>query len=139
MSMRRRLQHGFSLIEAMVAGAILAIVLTSTAGALGMAFRFVAERRFRATAEVVAESHIEMLLAIERSRSLQNQDCQPIPYDREVVGDPGSSVVFFASCRIIENTPATPGRLYDRLMVDVVVDFEGRGLKSSYATYVVHR
>ena len=107
MSMRRRLQHGFSLIEAMVAGAILAIVLTSTAGALGMAFRFVAERRFRATAEVV--------------------------------GDPGSSVVFFASCRIIENTPATPGRLYDRLMVDVVVDFEGRGLKSSYATYVVHR
>jgi Tfp pilus assembly protein PilV len=129
----------FSLLEALVAGAILAIVLTSTAGGLAMAFRFVAERRLRTTAELVAESHMEMLLAIERTRQLQALDCRPVPYSREVIGDPGSTVVFQASCRIIENTPATPERRYDRLMVDIAVDFEGRILKSSYATYVVHQ
>jgi len=132
-------RRGFSLVEAMVAGSILAVVLTSTAGGLAMAFRFVAERRLRATAEVVAESHMEMLLAIERTRRLQASDCAPVPYDREVIGDPDAVAVFTGSCRVIVNTPATPDRRYDRLMVDVVVPFEGRELKSTYATYVVHQ
>ncbi len=137
--MNTRRQRGFSLVEAMVAGAILAIVLTSTAGGLGMAFRFVAERRLRATAEVVAESHMEMLLAVERHRRLQAEDCLPVPYNHEVIGDPGSGAVFVGSCRIIANTPATAEQRYDRLMVEVVVRFEGRNLKSTYATYVVHQ
>lgn len=135
----RTVGRGFSLLEAMVAGAVLAIVLTSTAGGLAMAFRFVDERRLRTTAELVAESHMEMLLAIERGRRLQALDCQPVPYSREVIGDPGATAVFIGTCRIIENTPATPDRRYDRLMVDIEVDFEGRLLKSTYATYVVHQ
>ena len=102
-----------------------------------MASRFVAERRLRTTAEIVAESHMEMLLAIERTRRLQAQDCLPVPYSREVIGDPESSAVFIGRCRIIPNTPPTPDQRYERLMVDIEVDFEGRLLKSSYATYVV--
>lgn len=129
--------RGFSLLEALVAGAILAVVLSTTAGALSMSYRFIAERRLRATSEMVCQSHMEMLLAIERDRNLQPRDCEPIPYTHEVIGENGA--VFTASCRIIPNRPVTPTGAYDRLEVDVVARFEGRELKTSYATYVVHR
>lgn len=135
---KRQGQNGFSLIEAMVAASILAIVLTSAAGGLAMGMRFIAERRLRATAEVVCQSHMEMILAIERGRNLQAADCAPVPYTREVIGS-NEAAIFKATCRLIPNRPPTPEASYDRLEVEVVVDFEGRALKSSYATYVVHR
>jgi type II secretory pathway pseudopilin PulG len=129
--------RGFSLVEAMVAGAILAIALTAAAGSLSMGFRFIAERRLKATAEMVAQSHMEMLLAVERERNLQASDCAPVPYTREVIGD--DDAAFVATCTIVANRPVTPTAAYDRLVVDVVAAFEGRDIKASYATYVVHR
>lgn len=127
----------FTLVEAMVSGAILAIVLTATAGSLSMGFRFIAERRVRATAEMVCQSHMEMLLAVERERNLQASDCAPVRYTNEVIADDDG--IFVGSCTIIENKPETPERAYDRLVVDVNANFDGRVIKTSYSTYVVHR
>lgn len=129
--------RGFSLIEALIAGVILAIVLSTTAAGLSMGFRFVTERRLRATADMVSESHMEMLLAIERERNLQASDCLPVTYTNEVIGDAGAT--FTATCRLIPNRPVTPTGDYNRLEVEVIARFEGRDLKSSYATYVVAR
>lgn len=129
--------RGFSLIEALIAAVILAIVLATTAGGLSMAFRFVTERRLRATADMVCQSHMEMLLAVERQRNLQPSDCQPVRYTREVLGD--DDATFVATCTIIPNRPVTPTGAYDRLVVEVAAPFEGREVKTSYATYVVHR
>lgn len=128
----------FSLVEAMVAASILAIVLTTAVGAMSMGFRFIAERRLRTTAEAVCQSHMEMLLAIDRGRALLPGDCNVVTYDRDVV-DADTSAVFRASCRLIRNQPPTPTQKFDRLMVDVAVAFEGRDLKTTYATYVVHQ
>jgi Tfp pilus assembly protein PilV len=128
---------GFSLIEALIAAVILAVVLATTAGGLSMAFRFVTERRLRAIADTVCQSHMEMLLAIERQRNLQASDCQPVRYTREVIG--ADDAIFVATCTIIPNRPVTPTASYDRLVVEVTVPFEGREIKTSYSTYVVHR
>ena len=129
--------HAFSLIEALIAAVILAVVLATTAGGLSMAFRFVTERRLRATAEMVCQSHMEMLLAIERQRNLLPGDCQPVRYTREVLGD--DDATFIAACTIIPNRPVTPTGAYDRLVVEVTAPFEGREVKTSFSTYVVHR
>lgn len=139
MSRRRRptVGRGFSLIEALIAAVILAVVLATTAGGLSMAFRFVTERRLRATVDMVCQSHMEMLLAIERQRNLQAGDCTPVRYTREVLGD--DDATFVATCTIIPNRPVTPTASYDRLIVEVRAPFEGREVKASYSTYVVHR
>ncbi len=134
---RRSCVSGFSLIEALIAAVILAIVLATTAGGLSMAFRFVTERRLRAVADTVCQSHMEMLLAIERQRNLQASDCQPVRYTREGTGD--DDATFVATCTILTNQPVMPTASYDRLVVEVSAPFEGREVKSSYSTYVVHR
>ena len=132
-----RRASGFSLIEALISGSILAIVLATTASGLSMAFRFVAERRVRVTADTVCQTHMEMLLATEKARALHDLDCQPVHYTPEVFGEPAG--VFTASCSIVRNQPPTPSSSYDRLVVSVRAPFEGRDVVSTYSTYLVHR
>ena len=132
-----RRASGFSLIEALISGAILAIVLATTAGGLSMAFRFIAERRLRVTADTVCQSHMEMLLATEKARALQDLDCQPVQYTAEVFGE--SAAVFSATCTLVRNQPPTPQASYDRLVVSVRAPFQGRDVVTSYSTYLVHR
>jgi hypothetical protein len=129
--------RGFSLIEAMVAGAIVIIVLTSAASSLAMGFRFIAERKARMVAQMVAQSHMEMLLAIETERNLNPPyDCQPVRYNREIIGE--EAAPFFARCSILRDTPRSEGR-YNRLVVEVEVVVDRRTLRNSFSTYLEHR
>jgi hypothetical protein len=115
----------------------LAIVLATTASGLSMAFRFVAERRLRVIADVICQSHMELLLATEKARALQAFDCEPVQYTREVFGD--TTAPFVASCSILRNQPPSPSASYNRLVVEVRAPFEGREVVSTFSTYVVHR
>jgi hypothetical protein len=102
-----------------------------------MAFRFVAERRVRVIADVVCQSHMELLMATEKARALLPSDCDPVRYTREVFGD--TNAPFVASCSILRNQPPSASASYDRLVVEVRTPFEGREIVSTFSTYVVHR
>ncbi len=133
-SRRWGFRRGFSLIEAMVAGSILVIVLTSTAGSLALGFRFIAERRLRTQAEMVVQSHMEMLLAVDRERAIVPFDCQPVTYTRDVIG--AGAGTFTASCRLLRDIPRTG---FNRLEVTVETLNDGRPIRATYATYVVNK
>lgn len=136
-SLRRA--RAFTLIEVLIAGTITIIAVTSAAGALSMGFRFVAERKLRTTAEMVAQSHMELLLATAASRRIKAADCDAVRYTRMVVGEEDRSAVFTASCTMAENTPATPARKYTRLTAHVAAEIDGRDIHTSFATYLVAR
>lgn len=123
-----------SLLEVMVAASVLIIVLTSAASSLAMGFDFIAARRLQATAESVASSHMETLLATERDRILVASDCDPVPYNREVIV---GTTQFTASCSIDVDKPAVSAR-YARLTVTVRWNHNG-GHSTSFATYIENR
>jgi len=133
------LARGFSILEAMVAASILGIVLTSTAGSLALGFRFIADRRLRATNELVVQSHMEMLLALDRERAILPFDCRPVNYNRDVLGTTSGGVTFSASCQILRNTPPTSDQRINRLVVTSTTQGDGRVIKSSYSTYIVQK
>lgn len=118
-----------------MASAITIVCVTAAASTLTMGFRFIAERRLRTTAELVCQSHMELLLATDRERPLGAVDCAPVPYTRDVVGD-ARTAVFIATCEIEPNTPATADRRYSRLTATVRTRFDGRDLQTSFATYI---
>lgn len=118
-----------------MASAITIICVTAAASTLQMGFRFIAERRLRVTAELVAQSHMELLLATDRDRPLGDFDCVPVPYTKEVIGD-SRVAVFTASCRIEPNIPPTPDRRYQRLTTTVTTRFDGRSLQTAFVTYI---
>jgi prepilin-type N-terminal cleavage/methylation domain-containing protein len=131
--------RAFSLLEVLIASAITLIVVTAAAATLSMAFRFIAERKLRTTAEMVAQSHMELLLATGGARRLVTSDCAPVRYTRAVLGDEDRAAVFTASCVIDANTPSTPQQKYDRLTVNISAEIDGRPIKSSFVTYLVAR
>ena len=128
--------RGFSLLEVLIAGSITMVVVTAVVGTLSMAFRFIAERKLRATAEMVAESHMELLLATASARPIAPSDCAAVRYTRAVVGDEDTSAVFTATCTIDANTPSTPERNIDRLRVDISAIVDGREVHTSFVTYL---
>jgi hypothetical protein len=121
----------------MVASAITIIVVTAAASTLAMGFRFIAERKLRATAEMVCQSHMELLLAIESTRPLGPPDCAPVRYTRAVLGDDDVSAVFTATCTLDPNTPVTPERRYQRLTAHIRATIDGRPIQTSFVTYVM--
>jgi Tfp pilus assembly protein PilV len=130
-------RRAFTLLEVLIAGAITLIAVTAAVGTLSMAFRFVAERKLRTTAEMVAQSHMELLLATAASRPLQSSDCAPVRYTRAVVGEEDLSGVFTATCAIAADTPSTPTRRVDRLTVQIEASVDGRRIQTSFVTYLV--
>jgi prepilin-type N-terminal cleavage/methylation domain-containing protein len=128
---------GFSLLEVMIACAILLVVLTASAGTLSMSSRFIAERKLRTTAEMVAQSHMELLLATASRRPIVSSDCQTVRYTRAVLGDEELTAVFAASCTIDKNTPATPEQKIDRLTVTIDAELDLRRLRTQFVTYLV--
>jgi Tfp pilus assembly protein PilV len=131
--------RGFSLLEVLIAGSITLVVVTAVVGTLSMAFRFVAERQLRTTAEMVAQSHMELLLATASARPISASDCAPVRYTRAVVGDEDVSAQFTATCVIDTDTPATPERKIDRLTTKVDAAIDGREIHTSFVTYLVAR
>ena len=123
-----------SLIEAMVAAAILLIVLSSAAGSISLGFSMIAERRFRAAAEAVAASHMEVLVATAKDQFLGAADCAPVTYTRDVVA---GGTVFTASCRLETNRPVVAvADRFSRLTVDVKYQHLGRAHSTSFSTYI---
>ena len=126
------LLRGFSLLEAMVSGAILAIVLTAVASSMSHIVGFIATQNLKRQAQLVCQSHLESILAIEYERPVTHEDCMPLAYSTSAKGDDNGALV--ASCQIVPNQP-TKG--YARLMVEVVAERDGRQLRSRLATYLV--
>lgn len=116
----------------MVAGAILAVLLTSISGSVSQIADFIAMQRLRRQAHLVGQSHMESLLAIEYERQLRPDDCTPVVYDGFSTGDDAGA--FVASCRIVNDTPV---RGAARLVVEVSGERKGRAVHSELATYVV--
>ena len=129
--------RAFTLIEVLIASAITLIAVTSAVGTLSMAFRFVAERKLRTTAEMVAQSHMELLLATAAARPLFASDCSPVRYTRAVLGDEDTTAVFTATCVIDADTPTTPERKYNRLTASINAEIDGRAVRTSFVTYLV--
>lgn len=125
------MRRAATLLEVMVANTILIIALAAAAMSLTLGMRQIAERRTRATAELVAESHMEFLIATERARGLVDSDCGAVNYNRSVLGD--GAGVFQASCSLEDGRPG-PG--HRRLTVDVSTTFDGRAISTSFSTYV---
>lgn len=131
----RRRARAATILEVLVASVITIVCVTAAAGTLSMGFRFIAERRLRTTAELVCQSHMELLLATDRDRPLSADDCAPVRYTRDVAAD-ARAAVFVASCEIAADAPRTPDRRYNRLTAFVRTSFDGRDLVTSFATYI---
>ncbi len=123
---------GFSLLEALIAGTILAIILSAVASSISHVSDFIVTQRIKKQGQLIAQSHLESLLAIEYERPLTAGDCSPIIYSGNVKGDDGG--VFVASCQLV---PDHPEEGYTRLMVEVIAERNGKRMRSRFATYVV--
>jgi len=126
------LLRGFSLLEAMMSGAILAIVLTAVASSMSHIAGFIAMQNLKRQAQLTCQSHLESILAIEYERPVSHEDCMPVVYSTSAKGDDNGTLI--ATCRIVPDRP-TEG--YARLMVEVVAERDGRQLRSRLATYLV--
>lgn len=132
-----RAGRGFSLIEVLVASAITLVAVTAAVGTLSLAMRFIAERKLRATAEMVAQSHMELLLATASSRPLLSSDCAPVRYSRAVVGDEDMDAVFNATCVIRLIDPADPEvPNFLKLTTTIEAEVDRRRIHSEFVTYL---
>lgn len=126
------LVRGFSLLEAMMSGAILAIILTAVASSMSHIAGFIAIQNLKRQAQLVCQSHLESILAIDYERPVTQEDCTPLAYSTSAKGDDTGSLV--ASCEIV---PDQPTKGYARLMVEVIAERGGRQIRSRLATYLV--
>jgi len=111
-----------TLIEVMVAGALLAIVLTTTAMSLVFGFTTTARARRAAAAERVAAGHLEMLVLENRLRPVPASGS--VRFNLEGQQDPGG--LFTSTWSLDPNRPV-PGA--QRLAVDV--QWQDGGARSS--------
>lgn len=104
--------RGVTLVEVMVAGAILAVVLSSTAAAMTFGFTNAAHTRRLAAAERVAAGHLETLMLEDRLRAVPARGS--VRFSEEGQQDPDG--IFTSTWSLDPNRPV-PGAF--RLAVEV--------------------
>jgi type II secretory pathway pseudopilin PulG len=120
-----------TLIEVMVAGAILAIVLASTAGAMAFGFSTASHTRRVAAAERAAASHLEALMLEDERRPLPARGS--VRLNEEGQQDPDG---LFTSTWALDPNRPVPGAF--RLAVEVTWS-DGLARRLRLVTYLPER
>lgn len=101
-----------SLVEVMIAGSILAVILSTSAMLLGFGFERTGDARRSAAAERIAASHLELLLLENAAGGIPSQGRRR--FDVEGQADPRGA---FVSSWTLERDRPVPGA--SRLAVEV--------------------